>query len=77
MPSISHQNETNVFVEKIKSGRLRPLFTKEASWKESLREGDARCHSDLRRNTRKEEVSQLGRGLKSLKFYGLFYLSQI
>jgi hypothetical protein len=28
----------------------------------------------LRQDTQKEEVSQLGRGLKSFEFYGLFYL---
>lgn len=32
----------------------------------SLRKGDARCSPDLRQDTRIEEVSILGRGLKSL-----------
>jgi hypothetical protein len=40
----------------------------------SLREGDARCSPSLRQDTRIEEVSNLGRGLKSFKFYVPLYL---
>jgi hypothetical protein len=51
------------------SGRSR----KEAMGKgKSLRESDARCDPGLRQDTRIEEVSNLGRGLKSFRFYGLF-----
>jgi hypothetical protein len=62
-----------------KAARLRPLFSKEA-WRKgkSLREGDARCSLDSRRDTQIEEVSKLGRGLKSLNFTASFvclYLS--
>jgi hypothetical protein len=44
----------------------RPLFCKEAKEEgKSLRKGDARCSPGLRQDTRIEEVSILGRGLKS------------
>jgi hypothetical protein len=45
----------------------RSLFCKEAKEEgKSLREGDARCSPGLRQDTRIEDVSNLGRGLKSL-----------
>jgi hypothetical protein len=44
----------------------RSFLCKEAKGKgKSLREGDARCSPDLRQDTRIEDVSILGRGLKS------------
>jgi hypothetical protein len=43
------------------------FFCKEAKEEgKSLREGDARCSLGLRQDTRIEDVSILGRGLKSL-----------
>jgi hypothetical protein len=57
------------FVQKQKSGLLRPHFRKEAKGEgKSLREGDAQCSPGLRRDTQIEEVSNLGRWLKSLNF---------
>jgi len=44
------------------SGRLCKEAKEEGK---SLREGDARCSLGLRQDTRIEEVSNLGRGLKS------------
>jgi len=40
----------------------------------SLRKGDARCSPGLRQDTRIEEVSILGRGLKSCLVYVPLYL---
>jgi hypothetical protein len=59
---------------KNKKAAVRPPFVKEARRKgKALREGDAQCSPSLRQDTRIEEVSNLGRGLKSfLKLYGLF-----
>jgi hypothetical protein len=49
-------------------------FVKEAKEEgKALREGDARSSGPgSHRDTRIEEVSKLGRGLKSFCFYGLF-----
>jgi len=49
-----------------KSGLLQAALCKEAKEEgKSLRKGDARCSLGLRQDTRIEEVSILGRGLKS------------
>ena len=49
-----------------KAARSQAAFVKEAKEEgKSLREGDARCSPSLRQDTRIEEVSNLGRGLKS------------
>jgi hypothetical protein len=50
-----------------KSGLSQAALCKEAKEEgKSLRKGDARCSPSLRQDTRIEEVSILGRGLKSL-----------
>jgi len=49
-----------------KAARSQAALCKEAKEEgKSLREGDARCSPGLRQDTRIEEVSILGRGLKS------------
>ena len=51
---------------KKKAARSQAALCKEAKEEgKSLREGDARCSPGLRQDTRIEEVSILGRGLKS------------
>jgi hypothetical protein len=61
------------FWGKQKGGPLRGRLCKEAKEEgKSLREGDARCCPSLRQDTRIEEVSNLGRGLKSFSFTCLF-----
>ncbi|MGZ4879281.1 MAG: hypothetical protein ACXV5M_14060, partial [Candidatus Angelobacter sp.] len=58
-----------------KAARSQAALCKEAKEEgKSLREGDARCSPSLRQDTRIEEVSNLGRGLKSFSFYVPLYL---
>jgi hypothetical protein len=55
-----------IFCENKKAACSQAAFGKEAKEEgKSLREGDARCSPSLRQDTRIEEVSNLGRGLKS------------
>jgi hypothetical protein len=61
------------FCLKQKGGLFTGRLCKEAKEEgKSLREGDARCSPSLRQDTRIEEVSNLGRGLKSFSFTCLF-----
>ena len=54
------------FLGNKKAACSQAAFVKEAKEEgKSLREGDARCSPSLRQDTRIEEVSNLGRGLKS------------
>jgi hypothetical protein len=63
----------NEFLGKQKGGLFTGRLCKEAKEEgKSLREGDARCSPSLRQDTRIEEVSNLGRGLKSFSFTCLF-----
>jgi len=63
----SHRNwTTNLQEENKKAACSQAALCKEAKEEgKSLRKGDARCSPGLRQDTRIEEVSILGRGLKS------------
>src|SRR5258707_11839268 len=66
-------NRWNESSENKKAACSQAAFCKEAKEEgKSLRKGDARCSPGLRQDTRIEEVSILGRGLKSFSFTCLF-----
>lgn len=65
--------QKRIFSGEQKGGLFSGRPCKEAKEEgKSLREGDARCSQGLRQDTRIEEVSYLGRGLKSFSFTCLF-----
>jgi len=60
------KSKNEIFAGQQKGGLFSGRLCKEAKEEgKSLREGDARCSPSLRQDTRIEEVSNLGRGLKS------------
>jgi hypothetical protein len=67
------KSKNEIFAGEQKGGLFSGRLCKEAKEEgKSLREGDARCSPSLRQDTRIEEVSNLGRGLKSFSFTCLF-----